>query len=186
MPAPDRTSLGEIIAAGRELLESAGPPGVTMQAVANSVGVRAPSLYKRVKDRDALLQMVADATLDDLVGALADEADLRSVAKSFRAFAQRRPEGFRLIFSRATSEGKLAAASEPILRVVRPLVGDDDALDAARLVTAWANGFLSMELSGAFRLGGDVDAAFEFGLDRIIEALKIDASIPHSSRLPRD
>ena len=39
------------------------------------------------------------------------------------------------------------------------------------LFTAWATGFLQMELAGAFRLGGDVDEAFDYGLDRLIHGL---------------
>jgi hypothetical protein len=38
------------------------------------------------------------------------------------------------------------------------------------MVFPWAHGFISMELAGAFRLGGDVDAAFEFGLRRLVAA----------------
>ncbi|HBF81970.1 MAG TPA: TetR family transcriptional regulator, partial [Streptomyces sp.] len=45
------------------------------------------------------------------------------------------------------------------------------ALDAARLVTAWATGFIEMEISGAFRLGGDVDRAFEYGLAGVRRAV---------------
>ena len=51
----------------------------------------------------------------------------------------------------------------------------DSALDAARTVTAWATGFIGMELAGAFRLGGDIDRAYEFGITRLAAAL---ASIP--------
>ena len=40
----------------------------------------------------------------------------------------------------------------------------------------WAHGFVSMELAGAFRLGGDVDAAFDFGIDRLTDALTRDSS----------
>jgi hypothetical protein len=59
-----------------------------------------------------------------------------------------------------------------VLRLSEDLVGRDAALDAARLITAWATGFIDMELSGAFRLGGDVDRAFEFGLERIERGLR--------------
>ena len=62
MPTPDRTSLQDIVGAGRDLVETGGAAKLTMQAVAERVGVRAPSLYKRVRDRDALLVLVASAT----------------------------------------------------------------------------------------------------------------------------
>ena len=44
MPTPERTSLDAIIRAGCDLLEADGVEGLTMQAVAVRVGVRAPSL----------------------------------------------------------------------------------------------------------------------------------------------
>jgi hypothetical protein len=49
------------------------------------------------------------------------------------------------------------------------VVGQERALDAARTLAAWLHGFASMELAGAFRLGGDVDAAFEFGVAAVID-----------------
>ena len=66
MPTPDRTSVADIVAAARDILESTGLPGLTMAAVAARVGVRAPSLYKRVGSRDELVGLVADATVQDL------------------------------------------------------------------------------------------------------------------------
>ena len=42
---------------------------------------------------------------------------------------------------------------------------------AARTVVAWANGFIAMELAGAFQLGGDVDRAFDYGIDHIVAAI---------------
>src|SRR5258705_874669 len=66
MPTPDRTSVEDIIRAGRDILESDGLGRLTMQAVADRVGVRAPSLYKRVKSRDDLIRLIAQATLQDL------------------------------------------------------------------------------------------------------------------------
>lgn len=172
MPTPERTSLAEIVTAGRDLLEQGGRTSVSMQAVAERVGVKAPSLYKRVRDREALLQLVVEATVEDLGARLAaSDGTLGGLARAYRAFAHDRPEGFRLMYAISGSADALQRASEPVLRAARQAVGDERALDAARLLTAWATGFLSMELAGAFRLGGSVDEAFEYGLARLEEVL---------------
>lgn len=168
MPTPERTSTEEIVAAGREILEVAGPSGLTMQAVADRVGVRAPSLYKRVRDRDALHAAVATASIDALTARLeASGDDIGALAHAYRSFAQEHPEGFRLMFTIAAPHDALERSAAPLIRAASSMVGEEDALDAARLFTAWATGFLQMELSGAFRLGGDVDRAFEYGLRRL-------------------
>lgn len=183
MPTPDRTSLDEIVRAARDLLESAGLSGVSMQAVAERVGVRAPSLYKRVRSREDLIRLVAEATLGDLktrLDSVSGAGDARqrltALAHALRDFARERPAGYRLVFSppsEATqlSPESLARSSEPLLAVAAELAGPRHALEAARTVTAWATGFIGMELAGAFRLGGDVDAAFEYGIARLSAAL---------------
>ena len=173
MPTPERTTLPDIVAAGRELLEKGGPAGLTMQAVAERVGVRAPSLYKRVRDRDALVLLVAEATAEELTSRLAASGlDIADLARVYRAFAHEHPEGFRLLYSVDGASEALGRAADPILAATRALVGKAHALEAARLVVAWATGFISMELAGAFRLGGDVDEAFEYGLERLEAGLR--------------
>lgn len=168
MPTPDRTSLEEIVTAGRALIETGGAARLTMQSVAERVGVRPPSLYKRVRDRDALLMLVAQATADELAQRL-EESDgtLSGVAHAYRDFAREHPEGFRQMFTVEGSVPSLERITATVLELGRSLTGDDEALEAARLITAWATGFIDMELAGAFRLGGDVDRAFEFGLQRL-------------------
>lgn len=172
MPTPERTSVEEIVSAGREILEVAGPAGLTMQAVATHVGVRAPSLYKRVRDRDALHAAVAAASIDALTARLeAAGDDIGALARAYRRFAHEHPEGFRIMFTIAAPHDALERSAAPLIRAASALVGEEDALDAARLFTAWATGFLQMELSGAFRLGGDVDRAFDYGLRRLTAGL---------------
>ncbi|QDB78387.1 TetR/AcrR family transcriptional regulator [Georgenia sp. 311] len=167
MPSPNRTTNEEVVAAAREILEDAGPGGLTMQAVAGRVGVRAPSLYKRFADREALLAAVVAATVEELGRRLDGAEDLTAIARTYRAFAHERPEAFRLVFTPYAEQEALRRSAEPVLRAAADLVGEEDALVAARLFTAWATGFLHMELAGAFRLGGDVDEAFAYGLDRL-------------------
>ncbi len=172
MPTPEKTSLDKIVAAGRDLLEAGGRQGLTMQKVAERVGVRAPSLYKHVGNRAALLSAVAEATVDDLASRLeSTDGSLEELLRRYRRFAGARPEGFRLMHSAYVSPRSLARAAGPVLRTCRELAGARDALDAARLVTAWATGFIEMEISGAFRLGGDVDRAFEYGLAGVRRAV---------------
>lgn len=237
MPTPERTSLDEIVQAGRDILESAGVAGLTMQAVADRVGVRAPSLYKRVRNRDDLVRLVVEATVRDLgerltalapeptaaqagvapaaqapepataqagvataaqagavtrqVAALEGEGDaggrsradnsagfrreLAELARAFRAFAHERPVACQLIFAPKADPASpglevLVEAVAPVLRVTSNLAGEQYALEAARTFTAWAYGFISMELAGAFQLGGDIDKAYEFGIAGLADA----------------
>jgi hypothetical protein len=100
------------------------------------------------------------------------------MARAYRAFARANPETYGLLVARLhegarPDAGVSEAASEALLRTV---TGADRPLEAARTVAAWSHGFVSMELAGAFRLGGDLDAAFEYGIGRLAAALLPDAS----------
>lgn len=172
MPTPSRTSLEAITAAGSRILDERGLSGLSMQAVAQSVGVKAPSLYKHVADREALVTLVANSAATDLASHLGPHDDLPDLARTLRAWAKNHPERFRLVFSGRGSPDVSAAAGASLLRAARDLVGPAHKLSAARLVTAWATGFISMELAEAFQLGGDVDEAFEYGIDRLAAALR--------------
>ncbi|MZD03512.1 TetR family transcriptional regulator [Streptomyces sp. SID5785] len=185
MPTPERTSLDSIVEAARTLLEAGGPDRLTMQAVAEAVGVRAPSLYKRVRNRDALVRLVIEATLRDLEEVLRSvpaeldpPARLAGLLRAFRAFAHEHPAAHHLIFANGPAATRpdpalLAQAAAPVLETTAALAGPRRSLEAARTVTAWTHGFLSMELSSAFNLGGDVDDAFEYGLAHLTTALTL-------------
>jgi hypothetical protein len=114
--------------------------------------------------------------MEPLARAADPKTGLRSVAMAFRAFAQAHPRTYELLFmnlpdgARASPE-RNAAASAPLLSLATRLVGSTDALVAARLLTAFAHGFVSMELAGAFRLGGDVDEAFSYGVDVLVAGI---------------
>jgi AcrR family transcriptional regulator len=176
VPTPDRTSLDAIVTAARDILESDGVAGLTMQAVADRVGVRAPSLYKRVPNRDGLIRLVAESTLTDIAARMNASPTAGSLLKTFRDFGLERPAAFRLVMTPGAgtpvADAEFAAGvSEGILRFARQLAGEEHALEAARTLTAWATGFVSMELNGAFQLGGDIDEAWRFGVERIVAAV---------------
>jgi AcrR family transcriptional regulator len=190
-PAPARTSNDAIVAAARRILESDGLSAVTMRNVAEAVGVRGPSLYKRVPDRAALLRAVSDGVVGDLSLILTratqtddPRADLRAAVVAYRDFVLRNPNGYRLLFADLPAganadPASLAALGEPIVRAMARLAGDADALEGARTLVAWSHGFVSMELAGAFRLGGDLDVAYAFGIDSILAGVRA-VAIPGS------
>ncbi|GAA1056496.1 TetR family transcriptional regulator [Agromyces luteolus] len=184
MPAPAKVTPDALRAAARAILEREGQQGLTMQAVAAELGVRAPSLYKHLRDRDALVRLVAEDVavelgerMDRVLAAEADAADaVRAIAASARRYAREHPHGYGLIFGplpeSARARGSaMERSSVAILEAARRLSGDARALESARTITAWMHGFTSMELAGAFRLGGSVDDAWEYGLDHLVRGL---------------
>lgn len=183
MPSPSRTSLDAIVAAGRRLLERDGLEALTMQGVAAAVGIRPPSLYKHVHDRGELVRLIGTHVAIELAETMEAAAttgdprtDLRAVAGALREFVHRQPAAYSLLTARMPEAWRPdaeanARASLPIVRIAAALTGEEHALDGARTLVAWANGFLAMELAGAFRLGGDVDRAWAFGVEHLLAAL---------------
>jgi AcrR family transcriptional regulator len=182
MPAHPQTSTAAVVAAGRRLLEERGTDALTMRDVADAVGVRAPSLYKRVRGRADLVRLVLEDVTDELIAVIDAAAtsgdpvaDLRAMVAAYRGFAHANPVAYTLLYAPNAASGateRSVRSSATLLRVVTALVGPLRVLPAARTIVAWANGFITMELAGAFRLGGDIEVAWDFGLDRILTAVQ--------------
>ncbi len=69
-----------IVQAGLALVQEAGLDALTMRALGDRLGVKAASLYWHVRDRDELLDLVAEALLSD-VPALEPGASWRAAAR---------------------------------------------------------------------------------------------------------
>jgi AcrR family transcriptional regulator len=173
--------LTELVAIARRLVETTGAEGLTLSAVAKSAGVKAPSLYKHFADRLALLKAVEIVVLGELEAELRSGTTgrtphqrLRSMAATYRSFAVQQPQRYEVIYSRnAADDPEIAAAC---LHAARPLFEEleraglpaDRVLPVSRTLTAFLHGFVSMEIVNAFRLGGDLDEAFDQGLETLL------------------
>ncbi len=180
MSAPAKTTDGEIRRVARQLLELHGVDGVTMAAVAEAVGVRAPSLYKRFASKPDLLRAVTRAALGELAARMEQAArpddargSLERMAEDYRAFARANPRVYELIFTPAEGEDLEArkASVVPLFAVLGAAIGQERALPAARLLVAYLHGYVTMELQGLFQLGGNIDEGFSFGLMTILDGL---------------
>lgn len=156
------------MAAALELLEEDGPEAVTMRAVAARIGIKAPSLYKHVPDKDDLETLLmaegfrrSGAAFAD---AVADSRDpLSAIAGVYRGWATDHPHLYRLMTHKPLPRDKLPAGVEEA--AARPLVeavGGDR--DLARAAWALAHGLTSLELAGRFPPDADVDAAWRAGV----------------------
>ena len=156
----------EIAVAARELLEQDGPEALSMRAVADRLGIRAPSIYKHLPGKQALEHAVISAGFEELAVAFEAEADdpLPALAAVYRRFGREHPHLYRLMTERPLRRDLLAPGVEE--RAAAPLlaaVGGDE--HTARAVWAFAHGMTILELNGRFPPGADVDAAWAHGLD---------------------
>jgi AcrR family transcriptional regulator len=161
----------QIVATALELLEAQGPEGVTMRAIAERIGIRAPSLYKHFSDKQHLEVAMIAAGFRDAAGAFAAAIDgaqdpLASLAGAYRRWALAHPHLYRLMTHRPLPredlpEGVEEAAAAPVLQVA------GGSQDAARALWAFAHGMAALEVAGRFPPDADVDAAWQAGISAL-------------------
>lgn len=155
------------------MIERAGVDQLSLHTLAAELGVKAPSLYRYVENKMALLRAVIEATNKDLITALhaavrpQDEprAQLIAVALAYRDFVHRNPVTYGLAYTTTITELRtdpalLEAGVLPIQQVMARLSGAADSLPALRGVWALIHGWSILEVGQQFRRGGDLDASF--------------------------
>jgi len=138
-----------------------------MRRLADRLGIRAPSIYKHLRDKRALEDALISAGFAEQATAferaLEGDDPLGGMARAYRRFARRNPHLYRLMTDRPLRRDRLAPGVEE--RAVGPVVtavGGDR--DAARAVWAFAHGMVILELNGRFPPRAHLDAAWERGL----------------------
>lgn len=185
MPTPAKTSLPALVAIARDLVDDGGAEALTVSAVAQRAGVKAPSLYKHFADRAALLRAVEISILHDLEAVLRADmkgrtsyARLRSMAESYRRFAATQPQRYAMLYRRDALDDPAIAeacrfAAEPMFEEMRAAgLSEDRVLPLARTLTAFMHGFVSMEIAHAFRLGGNLETAFASSIETILKEIR--------------
>jgi AcrR family transcriptional regulator len=166
----------EIVAAARAILEEQGVEALSMRHIAERLGIRAPSLYKHVPDKQALEAAIISAGFEEQAAAFeealerAPEDPLGALALAYREFARAHPHLYRLMTDRPLPRDQLvpgveARASLPLYRAA----GED--LDLARAAWAFAHGMTILELNQRFPPGADLAAAWREGIQAIRAAL---------------
>lgn len=168
-PDPLTPRAREIVDAARELLEAEGLEALSMRRLGEHLGIRAPSIYKHLPDKQALENALISAGFEQQADAF--EAALRgaddklgALAAAYRAFAHAHPHLYRLMTERPLDRENLAPGAEQRAgRTVLEAVGGD--ADLARAAWAFAHGMTVLELNDRFPPGADLDSAWACGID---------------------
>jgi AcrR family transcriptional regulator len=179
-----------VVDAAIGLLDSAGPEGVTLAAVAAATGVATPSLYKHIDSLDSLRRLIAVRSMNDLadrlvaavLGRSQDDA-LRALMTAYRAYALAHPNRYAALPQYPVTDPDLSAAGARIIEVILAVLRGyglegHDAIHAARAVRAAAHGFASLQAAGAFQLAEDLDTSY----DRLIGMLTAGLRQPRPQR----
>ena len=114
----------QIAAAAQALIDAEGVDSLSMRALADRVGIRAPSIYKHFESKEALEAAVMSAVFEEQAihyEAVVEDSDqpLLALADAYRDYARRHPHLSRLVTERAGSRSRSSASG--CARVVRPV-----------------------------------------------------------------
>lgn len=163
---PDRRE--EIVSVARDLLEGEGRDALTMRNLASKMGIKAPSLYKHVRNRHEIETLLSERALAEIGRTLAAAGPrLEPIAGAYRAWARANPALYRLATStpldrEGIAEGVERSAEAPLLDAL------DGDRDRARACWAMAHGLIDLELNDRFPPDADVDAAWRSGVTAMI------------------
>jgi AcrR family transcriptional regulator len=144
-----------------------GIEALSMRRLASRLGIRAPSIYKHLPDKQALENALISDGFEQMAGEFAAAVDgakdpLAALGVAYRGFAHRHPHLYRLMTERELDRANLAPGVEAraALPLVQELGGDED---LARAAFAFAHGMTILELNNRFPPEADLDAAWARG-----------------------
>lgn len=150
-----------VVGAAVSLADDKGVTGVTMRAVAGSLGVEAMSLYNHVRGRDDLLDGMVDAVFAE-IELPAGETDWRDAmrrrADSARAVLRRHPWAVGLLDSRSAPGQATLRHHDAVLGALR--AGGFSVAGAARafsVIDSYLYGFVLQEVSLPFRSSAELN-----------------------------
>jgi len=179
-PYPVQTNRRTIVETAFELIEQDGVESLSLGKLASHLGIKAPSLYRHIANKEALLQAVIELTYQRQFEAY--DAALESASDdpidqfvrllhAHRSFAHKNPHAYMLAYTTSNPElpsnpDMLLERAVSIQQIMMKISGEENSLTALRGILALIHGFISLELNGQFRRGGDLSETF----DAIIQA----------------
>jgi AcrR family transcriptional regulator len=161
MPARKMVNRQAIATAARQIIEQKGEEFLSMRTLATELGIKAPSLYDHVKNRDEVIALVQSEGLADFGNGFAKAGNsVREKVLFYRAWALENPRLYPVVFQRRLFRDLLPQGLEvQVLALVVEAAGGSHLL--ARAMWAQLHGLVDLELRGRLPDDADVDATWE-------------------------
>ncbi|GAA3989393.1 TetR/AcrR family transcriptional regulator [Allokutzneria multivorans] len=161
-----------VVSAALDLIDEGGVEGLTLAALAQKVGVAAPSLYKHVAGLGELRTLIGARVLEDMtdrftaavLGRSGDDAVI-ALMHAYRDYVLDHPRRYAVMPLDPLHEPALADAGGRLIGVVLAALRDyalteSQAVQAVRRLRVVAHGFASLEANGGFGLPEDLDETY--------------------------
>jgi AcrR family transcriptional regulator len=183
MPRKARLDRAQVVSAAAQLVNTEGMEALSINRLAERLGVQPPSLYNHIQGLPGLYRDLAllshrslrERLANAVIGKSGPQA-LAAVAEAYRAFIKESPGlyavSLRAARNRAQPNPELEQAEERVVQVVLAVVDSfglegDDAIHAVRGLRSLVHGFATLEMAGGFGLPLDCDESFR----RLVELL---------------
>jgi len=181
MSYPAQVTREKILARSVALIEKKGE--LSLQELARSLGIRAPSLYRYFDSRERLIAAVGLAGFRKLAGYIRSttrhDPSLRAAACAIRRFAKKHPALYRVMNESDARHEDPQEAREVTREVLTAAFGErvpDDTIPTLgatlTAIRAFIHGFAMLEISGQFQDERHLDKSFEAGLDALLAAFE--------------
>ena len=184
-----------VVVEAERIADDVGLSRLTIAALADSLGVRQPSLYKHINGMEGLRRSIAVRAKTELADILGRAAvgrargdAIRAVARTYRQWALAHPGRYEAtIHAPLPGDVDDEAASADAVKVILDVLSGyhlhgDAAIDATRALRSALHGYVSLETSGGFGLPTDIDHSFDRLVDALITAFEIEADTHHIPR----
>lgn len=154
MARPRQIDRASILQVSLEVADERGIDGLTMQAVAQKLGVTPMALYRHVANKADLLDGVVEQLLGELTpiaGTAAVDDELIAMGRAVRTLARRHPTVFPLLLQRPATTPMARRTRDRVYTHLRDSgIAEKDVARVERLISTMILGFAASEVSGRF------------------------------------
>jgi AcrR family transcriptional regulator len=161
MPIRKTITRQAIADAAMSLVATRGIEALSMRTLASTLGIKAPSLYEHVKNRDEVIALVQSAGLGDFGSGFASaDSSVRAKVLFYRDWAHANPNLYPVVFQQLLHRDLLPAGLEAeVLGHVVMAAGGSHI--RARALWAQLHGLVDLELQHRLPADADLEATWE-------------------------